>query len=32
MGDPDYVNAVAYLVVSVPDAKPRTITAACFFA
>ena len=25
MGDPDYANAVAYLVVSVPDAKPRTI-------
>jgi predicted RNase H-like HicB family nuclease len=25
MSDPDYVNAVAYLVVSVPDAKPRTI-------
>ena len=25
MGDPDYANAIAYLVVSVPDAKPRTI-------
>ena len=25
MGDPDYVNAIAYLVVSVPDAKPRTV-------
>jgi len=25
MGDPDYVNAVAYLVVSVPDAKSRTV-------
>jgi len=25
MGDPDYANAVAYLVVSVPDAKPRTV-------
>jgi len=25
MSDPDYVNAVAYLVVSVPDAKPRTV-------
>jgi len=22
MSDPDYANAVAYLVVSVPDAKP----------
>jgi predicted RNase H-like HicB family nuclease len=25
MIDPGYVNAVAYLVVSVPDAKPRTV-------
>jgi len=25
MSDPDYGNAVAYLVVSVPDAKPRTV-------
>ncbi len=25
MGDPDYANAIAYLVVSVPDAKPRTV-------
>ena len=25
MGGPDYVNAVAYLVFSVPDAKPRTV-------
>ena len=25
MGDPDYADAVAYLVVSVPDAKPRTV-------
>jgi len=25
MSDPDYANAIAYLVVSVPDAKPRTI-------
>jgi len=25
MGDPDYASAVAYLVVSVPDAKPRTV-------
>jgi ACT domain-containing protein len=25
MSDPDYVNAVAFLVVSVPDAKPRTV-------
>ena len=25
MSDPDYVNAIAYLVVSVPDAKPRTV-------
>jgi predicted RNase H-like HicB family nuclease len=25
MNDPDYANAVAYLVVSVPDAKPRTV-------
>ena len=25
MSDPDYANAVAYLVVSVPDAKPRTV-------
>ena len=25
MGDPDYVNAIAYLVVSVPDTKPRTV-------
>ena len=25
MGDPDYGNAIAYLVVSVPDAKPRTV-------
>ena len=25
MGDPDYANAIAYLVISVPDAKPRTV-------
>ena len=25
MSDPDYSNAIAYLVVSVPDAKPRTV-------
>ena len=25
MSDPDYGNATAYLVVSVPDAKPRTV-------
>jgi predicted RNase H-like HicB family nuclease len=25
MGDPDYTNAIAYVVVSVPDAKPRTV-------
>ena len=25
MSDPDYAKAVAYLVVSVPDAKPRTV-------
>ncbi|MFC1812852.1 type II toxin-antitoxin system HicB family antitoxin [Thermodesulfobacteriota bacterium] len=25
MGDPDYANAIAFLVVSVPDAKPRTV-------
>ena len=25
MGNPDYANAIAYLVVSVPDAKPRTV-------
>jgi predicted RNase H-like HicB family nuclease len=25
MNDPDYANAIAYLVVSVPDAKPRTV-------
>jgi predicted RNase H-like HicB family nuclease len=25
MTDPDYTNAIAYLVVSVPDAKPRTV-------
>jgi len=25
MNDPDYANAIAYLIVSVPDAKPRTI-------
>ncbi len=25
MTDPDYANAKAYLVVSVPDAKPRTV-------
>ena len=25
MNDPDYTNAIAYLVVSVPDAKPRTV-------
>jgi len=25
MIDPDYTNAIAYLVVSVPDAKPRTV-------
>ena len=25
MSDPDYTNTIAYLVVSVPDAKPRTV-------
>jgi len=25
MSDPDYANAIAYLVVSVPDAKPRMV-------
>lgn len=25
MSDPDYTDAIAYLVVSVPDAKPRTV-------
>jgi predicted RNase H-like HicB family nuclease len=25
MGDPDYANAIAYLVVSIPDTKPRTV-------
>jgi predicted RNase H-like HicB family nuclease len=25
MNDPDYANAIAYLVASVPDAKPRTV-------
>jgi predicted RNase H-like HicB family nuclease len=25
MSDPDYADAAAYLVVSVPDAKPRTV-------
>ena len=25
MNDPDYVDAIAFLVVSVPDAKPRTV-------
>ena len=25
MSDPDYARAIAYLVVSVPDAKPRTV-------
>ena len=25
MSDPDYANIIAYLVVSVPDAKPRTV-------
>ena len=25
MSDPDYANAIAFLVVSVPDAKPRTV-------
>ncbi len=25
MSDPDYVDAIAFLVVSVPDAKPRTV-------
>ena len=25
MSDPDYANAIAYLVVSVPDSKPRTV-------
>ncbi|MCF8079646.1 MAG: type II toxin-antitoxin system HicB family antitoxin [Desulfobacterales bacterium] len=25
MADPDYTDATAYLVVSVPDAKPRTV-------
>ena len=25
MNDPDYANAIAYLVVSLPDAKPRTV-------
>jgi hypothetical protein len=25
MADPDYLDATAYLVVSVPEAKPRTV-------
>lgn len=25
MNDPNYANAIAYLVVSVPDSKPRTV-------
>ena len=25
MSEPDYANAIAYLVVSVPDTKPRTV-------
>ncbi len=25
MSDPDFADAIAYLVVSVPDAKPRTV-------
>lgn len=25
MGDPDFANTIAYLVVSVPDTKPRTV-------
>ena len=25
MNDPNYANSIAYLVVSVPDAKPRTV-------
>jgi predicted RNase H-like HicB family nuclease len=25
MSDPDFANAIAYLVVSVPDVKPRTV-------
>ena len=25
MSDPDYANAIAYLVVSAPNAKPRTV-------
>ena len=25
MSDPDYANAIAYLVVSLPDARPRTV-------
>lgn len=25
MSDPDYANSIAYLVVSVPDARPRTV-------
>ena len=25
MSDPDFANPIAYLVVSVPDAKPRTV-------
>ena len=25
MGDPDYANTIAYLVVSVPDVKPRKV-------
>ena len=25
MNDPDYANAIAYLVVSVPDVKPRSV-------
>ena len=25
MNDPDYTNAIAYLVVSAPDTKPRTV-------
>lgn len=25
MNDPDYTNAIAYLVVSIPDTKPKTV-------
>ena len=25
MSDPDYANAIAYLVVSLPDSRPRTV-------